>query len=179
MNLSNNRIPGPSSVYIADIIRQSALKSLDLRWNELDMTNAKSIISALQGNMIITELELNGNKLNEATLNFIDEILSRNNSAAKRNPKLERNIAKVMFSPAKTTPLFFKDEDLDNEMKLAEYRTRYNDEMIEYERTDRRLENAEQKLNQEREKHVEIREELIKAADVEKLVNRVIILIEI
>ena len=180
LDLRNNRISGSSAVYVFDIIRQSSLQSLDLRWNELGANSAKALISALQANTKLTQLDLAGNKLPEDTLALVEGILSRNRGTIEtKTARTERDIVKAMFSPTKTAPNFAPADEMEGEManvgleklRAAEYRTKYDIEMIEKEKTERRLNDVEQQLKQERDKNAEMRDELLKAVDAEKLVS--------
>jgi hypothetical protein len=158
-------------------MRQSSLRSLDLRWNKLDVTTAKSIVSALQGNTKLCKLELEGNKLNETLIAYIRDILNKNKGT--KNEKSEKEVVKVMFAPVKTMPVLFSNRSVNSVDKLAEYRTRYGAELLEKQRTERRLNDVEQQLSQERDKNQGIREELLKTVDTEKKVRVLIINIEI
>jgi len=185
LDMRNNRLGSSSVVYIADIIRQSALQSLDLRWNELGPNSAKSLLAALQGNTILKNLELAGNKLGEDTLGFVEEILNRNRGGGieAKTSRSEREVVKAMFSPSKTAPTFapiqsedhLRTVDEENEigldkMRATEYRTRYDEEIIERERTEKKLNEAETNMKLEREKNAQIRDELLKQIDSEKAV---------
>ena len=168
LDLRNNRISGSSASYIYDMIKQSSLKSLDLRWNELDSNCGQGIISALKGNPKLTKLELGGNHFDEGIQLFVEETIRRNIKMGLS----EKEITKAMFSPVKTVPdLFILEDDAEKEkLDVPVYIARYNEEAIERERIEKKLNNAEVELGEEREKHVEIREELIKAADAERKV---------
>jgi len=177
LDLRNNQIANPSAIYISDIIRQSSLQSLDLRWNRLDITTVKSIASALQGNTKLHKLELEGNELNEIVLAYIRDVLNRNKGT--KDEKLKKEIVKVMFSPAKTMSVLFSNKSVNTIDKLTDYRTRYDAELIEKQRTERKLNDVEQQLSQERNKNQDIREELLKTVDTEKKVSILINYLEI
>jgi hypothetical protein len=176
LDLKNNKIEVSSIGYICDMIRRSALQSLDLRWNDLGANSGKTLVSALQENTNLTRLELGGNKLDEATLSFANEVINRNLGKEGR-PDNEKEIIRVMFSPAKTAPNFYSSKGLDDvtqeRLRVAEYRTRYDAEFALREKSERKLNDAEQQLSQERERNVEAREELLKAIENEKKVDSV------
>lgn len=173
LDLKNNKIEGSSASYICEMIKKSALQSLDLRWNDLGANSGRALTLALQDNTTLTRLELSGNKLDESTLSFANEVVSRNLGKGGRTDS-EKEVIKVMFSPAKTAPNFSVSKALDDvaqeRLRAAEYRTRYDAEYAQRERSERRLNDAEHQLSQEREKNVEAREELLKAVDNEKKV---------
>jgi hypothetical protein len=177
VDLRNNRIGSTSSVYICDIIRQSSLQTLDLRWNELGSQGSKGIVSAIQTNGRIKQIDLAGNKINEDFLALVEEALSKNRLATEtKSSKMEKEIIKTMFSPSKTAPTFYYPEenaevDTTDRVRMLDIKTRYDAELIERERTERKLGEAETQLNQERQKNSEIREELLKAVEAEKAVN--------
>jgi len=176
LDLKNNKIEASLADYICDIIRRSTLQSLDLRWNDLGASSGKALVSALQENTNLTRLELGGNKLDEATLSFANEVINRNLGKEKRTDN-EKEIIKVMFSPAKTAPNYYSPKGLDDvtqeKLRAGKYRTRYDAEFALKEKSERKLNDAEQQLNQERQRNIEARDELLKAIENEKKVDSV------
>ncbi len=57
---------------------------------------------------------------------------------------------------------------VEGERKEMEMRAKYDAQLIAHERTERKLDDAEKDLDQEREKNGQIRQELLKGIDVEK-----------
>lgn len=62
-------------------------------------------------------------------------------------------------------------EDMENK-RILEIKSKYDAQIIAHERTERRLEDAESLLEQEREKNVQLRQELLKSLDIEKNVKK-------
>ncbi len=183
IDLRNNRIGSNASVYVYDIVRQSSLRSLDLRWNELGPQGAKGLVTALQANRNIIQLDLAGNKIGEDMLGLIEDILSKNRGTGEiHSARAEKEILKAMFSPSKTVPTFAPPEDDkmekvetlelegSNRFRAMDIKTRYDNELIERERTERKLNDIEQQLGQERENNSKMREDLLKAVEAEKAV---------
>jgi len=167
LDLRNNRISGSSASYIFDIIRQSSLQSLDLRWNELDVNCAKGLIVALKNNARLTKVEVAGNYFDESVSLYIEETIRRN---MKEN-LVGKEIMKTVISPYKTLPEFpLVESELGQERRIPEYLTQYDAEVIEKERVEWKLNDVEKQLREEREKNMEIREELLKAGETEKKV---------
>ncbi len=177
VDLRNNRISRSGTVYLSDLLRHnSTIQAVDLRWNEIGSDGAKTLATVLQTNEHIVSCELAGNKVHEDLLKFIEDLLSRNkNEAVARSARTEKELIKGMFSPMKTMPVFSSDHDHDpadgdklRQARVLDIKTRYDAELIERERTERKLNVAEQELEQERGKNVNLREELQKALEAEK-----------
>jgi hypothetical protein len=179
VDLRNNRIGSNSAVYLNDIIRHNAtIEILDLRWNEIGNEGAKQLISALQSNNTVKQLELAGNNINEDTLLLMMDCLNRNKGLiGPKTDRTEKDVIKQMFSPLKTAPNFYpraeQDDELENIRKF-DIKARFDKELIEHERSERKLDEIEHQLNQEREKSSGIREELLKAVENEKEVFLII-----
>jgi hypothetical protein len=124
-------------------------------------------------------LDLAGNKIGEDMLSLIEEILSKNRGTGEvHSARAEKEILKAMFSPSKTMPAFQPMEGVENvepvegagKLRMLDLKSRFDNELIERERTERKLNEAEQQLSQEREKNTAMREDLLKAVDAEKAV---------
>lgn len=177
VDLRNNRIGSNAAVYLNDIIRHNAsIELFDLRWNEIGTDGARQIINALQSNKSILQLELAGNNVSEDTLILLSDSIRRKKKVEIiQTERSDQEIFKQMFTPSKTAPNFSKnivieDNSSVDKVRLLDIKTRYDAELIERERTERKLGEAAQQLNQEREKNTEMREELLKAVDTEKAV---------
>lgn len=165
LDLRNNRISGSSCAHICDVIRLSSLQTLDLRWNELDLNCARGLVAALKSCSTLMRLEVAGNCFDESVSRCIEETIRRN---MKEN-LIGRELMRRVVSPVKTLPEFpLAEIEFEPDRKIPQYLTRYDTETIEKERVEMKLNDAERQLGEERERNMEIREALLKAAEAEK-----------
>ena len=189
LDLRNNRIGPEGAVALAGMIRSnSTLQRLDLRWNELGPAGGREILNGAQTNKQLGSLEIAGNKIPEELLNSIDAVI--NKGERKGGIQLEQNISPVRgsasFYESASSPNAFQSSMQTmaaNSMPLAsgalsprnerreENAIRYQSQMMAQSKSEGRVGELELQLDQERRRTKELRLDLLKELEQEKLMR--------
>ena len=166
---------------------------MDLRWNELGNEGAKHILGGLKKNTTIGNIELTGNNISEENLRVINGLLGKNREDLDDlpphphlSPKSDRYyISPRIYSPTHTGGLEGEDYQasyriLNREKNYAEdLRAKFDAKAIQHGQLEKKLAEAEIKLDQEGRKNEDLEKGLKIELESEKLVSLIYIYIYI
>lgn len=188
--LNNNKITSHLCTSISKILKDSqSIMYIDLRWNDISNEGAKNILTNLQRNTIIQELNLIGNKVSGETLAEISEILrkNKNNIHSALNIKDDNKLSRSNFmksglnfnrskSPEKENNLtVIRDYEnvplkfLEKEKELSEeFKARYDVQLITNAKLEKKNKELETLIELERNKVSEAKETFDKDLEAER-----------
>lgn len=172
LDLRNNRIGPEGASHLARMIETNrSLLRMDLRWNEIGASGARSFIFSLSKAHTVNKIELSGNKIPEDLLQQIEKLLK---TEAIRSPSRISSPGRALATPTYTAPdntmvparLLNKEKEYSDELQA-----KYEAQILAHSRTEARISELEIMLEQESKRSSEIRNELLKELENERMLR--------